>query len=147
MFKDPISLLKFEHAVIRIRSDMALRTLGCGVGWTLLEELHSFVVGWHARIEDVYVFPLLGDEVKPFSNDHMLISKYGDAVIKEKRKDWAERYVKILLEHNLNEEERVFRDLDTSVMGAILEELLKYEPYERITGVRVKNLLGTPSSP
>jgi len=31
MFKDPISLLKFEHAVIRIRSDMALRTLGCGV--------------------------------------------------------------------------------------------------------------------
>jgi Uncharacterized conserved protein len=117
------------------------------VGWTLLEELHSFVVGWHARIEDVYVFPLLGDEVKPFSNDHMLISKYGDAVIKEKRKDWAERYVKILLEHNLNEEERVFRDLDTSVMGAILEELRKYEPYERITGVRVKNLLGTPSSP
>ncbi|WP_245544512.1 hypothetical protein [Metallosphaera yellowstonensis] len=51
------------------------------------------------------------------------------------------------MEHNLNEEERVFRDLDTSVMGAILEELRKYEPYERITGVRVKNLLGTPSSP
>lgn len=139
---DPISLLKFEHSMIRVRTGIALRTLDCVEGWKILEEVHSFVVGWHARVEDVYVFPLLGEESRPFSNDHLLISKYGDAVLKERRTDWAERYVKILLDHNLNEEVKLFRGkrVDSSVMEEVIAAVLKYEPYERITGIRVEEL-------
>ncbi|WP_373279953.1 hemerythrin domain-containing protein [Metallosphaera hakonensis] len=144
MFRDPISLLKFEHSVIRVRSGIILRTLECEEGWKLFEELHSFVVGWHARVEDLYVFPLLGEESKPFSNDHMLISKYGDAVLKERRRDWAERYIKILLDHNLNEELKLFKakEVDPSVMEKIISNMTKYGPYENFTGIRLEDIRG-----
>ncbi|MCG3109119.1 hypothetical protein L3N51_01409 [Metallosphaera sp. J1] len=137
---DLLDLLRFEHAVIRLRFSIAQEILDQNPqqGLSLLWETHSFVVGWHARIEDKYVFPLLGDKAKPFSNDHLLIDKYGTSAISQGRKDWIQKYVKIVLDHNLNEEEKLFVEpLNLSgLWNEILEEIKRYSDYTKITGMR-----------
>ena len=139
MITDPISLLNYEHAVLRVRFQAVLQCVDTERGWKMLEELHNFVVNWHARIEDKYVFPILegmGINLKPLSNDHLLIEKYGNSVLRERRKDWVERYAKIVMDHNLNEEKLFPPKLDNAeVMKAILEEMREFSGYYEFTGL------------
>ena len=139
MITDPISLLKYEHAVLRVRFQAILQCVDTERGWKMLEELHNFVVNWHARIEDKYVFPILegmGINLRPLSNDHLLIEKYGNSVLRERRKDWVERYAKIVMDHNLNEEKLFPPKLDNAdVMKAILEEMRGFKGYFEFSGL------------
>jgi hemerythrin superfamily protein len=133
---DLIELLKFEHGIIRIRFyflekvDNSLQEL---------ETLHDFIVNVHAKMEDLYVFKDI-PEAKPYSNDHKLIEKYGDTIIKEKRKDWVPRYMKIVLDHNLNEEKYVFPKVKER-KGLVLDIIEQYgfENYQKITGIDIRN--------
>ncbi|MEM3972645.1 MAG: hemerythrin domain-containing protein [Saccharolobus sp.] len=138
MINDPISLLKFEHAIFRVRFQAILNCLDLEQSWKMLEIAHNFIVNWHAKIEDTYVFPILESmkiNVKPLSNDHLLIQKYGNAVLKERRRDWAERYIKIVIDHNFNEEKIFPKQIDTSIMRKILEEMKNYSGYSEFTGL------------
>ncbi|MCH1770388.1 MULTISPECIES: cation-binding protein [Metallosphaera] len=137
-----LDLLRFEHAVIRLRFSIAMEILDRDpeLGLSLLRDTHNFVVKWHAMIEDKYVFPSFGDKAKPFSNDHLLIDKYGTNSISQGRKDWIQRYVKIVLDHNLNEERELFvMPVDQGSWSKILEEIRRYPDYTRITGMRVES--------
>jgi len=142
MIKDPIDLLKFEHAILKVRFRIILDFLNyCEeASFRIFEETHNFIVRWHAMIEDKYVFPAYGDKAKPLSNDHLLIEKYGNSIIEQKRKDWLERYVNIVLDHNRNEEEQLFiekRFLDNS-WSEIIKEYVKYsDNYLKITGLKL----------
>ncbi len=137
----PVDLLYFEHSVLRVRYSTALSLLnGCEeAAFQLLQDTHRFVVDWHAKIEDKYFFPSLGDKAKPFSNDHLLIEKYGSSAITQRRKDWIERYVKIVLDHNLNEEKELFPyvSMDESLMDSILGEAKAFPRYSEITGLKL----------
>ncbi|BBD73430.1 hypothetical protein HS1genome_1819 [Sulfodiicoccus acidiphilus] len=142
-FSNPVDLLRFEHAVLRVRFSAALRALNCDVGWQILEETHGFIVGWHAPIEDNYVFQLFPAEAtRPFTNDHLLIRNYGDGVLRERRRDWAERYVKVVLDHNANEEERLFvlpidEGRTVEVTRRVVLKLKEFPRYGELTGVRL----------
>ncbi|AOL16577.1 cation-binding protein [Sulfolobus sp. A20] len=141
--KSPIDLLYFEHSILRVRFSIALSLLDKSENEAIeiLEKTHDFIVNWHAKIEDKYVFPLFGDKAKPFSNDHLLIEKYGGSAIKERRKDWIKRYVKIVLDHNLNEEVMLFSDsivIKEDVMKYILDDAKKYPLYSELTGLRLQ---------
>ncbi|QKR00667.1 cation-binding protein [Metallosphaera tengchongensis] len=140
--RDPIDLLLFEHCVLRVRYSISLSLLeSCEEkALELLKETHEFVVHWHARIEDKYVFPMYGEKAKAMSNDHLLIEKYGYSAINQRRKDWISRYVKIVLDHNLSEEETLFKDRVATggdVMRSILDEMVKFSGYFNVTGLRV----------
>ncbi|TRM88305.1 cation-binding protein [Sulfolobus sp. E3] len=141
--KSPIDLLYFEHSILRVRFSIALSLLDKSENEAIeiLEKTHDFIVNWHAKIEDKYVFPLFGDKAKPFSNDHLLIEKYWGSAIKERRKDWIKRYVKIVLDHNLNEEVMLFSDsivIKEDVMKYILDDAKKYPLYSELTGLRLQ---------
>ncbi|BCU67802.1 hypothetical protein HS7_12390 [Sulfolobales archaeon HS-7] len=135
--KDPISLLRFEHSIIRVRSSLALASLDWEIGWIMLKDLYTFVTEWHAKIEDIYVFPLLGVQSKPFSNDHLLLEKYGKSCLNERRRDWAERFISILIEHNINEERNLFPDeMDAPItMQRIVANAKEYKDYFAMTGL------------
>jgi hemerythrin superfamily protein len=142
--KSPIDLLYFEHSILRVRFSISLSLLEkCeDDAIEILEKTHDFVVNWHAKIEDKYIFPLFGDKAKPFSNDHLLIEKYGNSAIKERKKDWIKRYVKIVLDHNLNEEVILFNNasnviIKEDIMKYILDDVKKYPSYSEITGLRL----------
>ncbi|BDB99539.1 hemerythrin domain-containing protein [Saccharolobus caldissimus] len=138
--RDPLDLLLFEHSVLRIRYTIALSLLDrCeDEAFRILSETHDFVVNWHAKIEDKYLFPLYGEKAKPLHNDHLLIEKYGNSVIKDRIKNWVPRYVKIVLDHNKNEEVILFPlKINTEgIMEKILKEMEKYPKYFEITGLR-----------
>ena len=138
MISDPISLLKYEHAILRVRFQTISQCLNFEEGWRMLENAHQFIINWHAKIEDKYVFPVLegmGINVKPLSNDHLLIEKYGNSVLKERRKDWAERYIRIVIDHNLNEEKIFPKKLDDEIMKKILADMKNYQGYFEFTGL------------
>nr|MCL7344577.1 hemerythrin domain-containing protein [Candidatus Aramenus sulfurataquae] len=141
--RKPVDLLYFEHAVLRVRYSIALSLMdNCEEkAIQLLQETHRFVVDWHAKIEDKYFFPLLGDKARPFTNDHLLIEKYGSSAISQRRRDWIERYVKIVLDHNLNEERELFPilSLEDNVLEKIFEEAKAYPNYSSITGLRLED--------
>ncbi|ARM76898.1 hemerythrin domain-containing protein [Acidianus manzaensis] len=137
---NPIDLLKFEHAIFRVRFSIIERLLNnCdNDAFYLLQETHEFIINWHAKIEDKYIFLFYGDAAKRFHSDHLLIEKYGNSIIKEKRKDWAERYIKIVLDHN-NDEENILFNQNINVQSSwnnILEELKNYKDYSKYTGIR-----------
>ncbi|BCU69843.1 hemerythrin domain-containing protein [Stygiolobus caldivivus] len=138
MITDPISLLKFEHAVLRVRFQVIKDCLSSETGWEMLRTTHYFIVNWHAKIEDKYVFPVLekmGINVKPLSNDHLLIEKYGGSVLKERRRDWAERYIRIVIDHNLNEEKIFPNQLGREILKDIINDMKKFEGYSEFTGL------------
>ncbi|BFH73768.1 hypothetical protein SJAV_17120 [Sulfurisphaera javensis] len=139
---DVITLLKIEHGILRVRFQIIKELLDqCeSKAFLLLEETHNFVVKWHAMIEDKYVFPLYGEKAKPFSHDHLLIEKYGNSVLKERRKDWVERYIKIVLDHNLNEENQLFDHNVNIPLSKILGELENFKDYNKITGLDLTKL-------
>ena len=126
--------------MLRIRYNVALSLLDrCeDEAFRILYETHDFVINWHAKIEDEYFFPLYGEKAKPFHNYHLLIEKYGNSVIKERIKNWVPRYVKIVLDHNKNEEDILFLlKINTDgLMEKILKEMEKYPKYFEITGLR-----------
>ncbi|MEM0280094.1 hemerythrin domain-containing protein [Metallosphaera sp.] len=137
---NPIDLLKFEHAILRVRYSLGLQVLNSDpdLGFSLIEETHRFVIDWHAYVEDKYVFPLIGEKAKPFSNDHLLIKNYGKGAIEQRRKDWIERYVKIVLDHNSNEERELF-SIEADFMKnweLIISEMKKFNDYSKITGLK-----------
>ncbi|MCY0860133.1 MAG: hemerythrin [Sulfolobaceae archaeon] len=138
--KDTISLLLFEHAILRVRLPLLLKLKEDDL-WKEFELLHNFIVNSHARVEDVVVFPLIKQEiVKPYANDHLLIKNYGDGILKEKRKDWVERYVKIVLDHNKGEEINVFPSLKENIELEPSIKLIKEfgnEKYYYITGLEL----------
>ncbi|MBB5254817.1 hemerythrin domain-containing protein [Sulfurisphaera ohwakuensis] len=139
MITDPISLLKFEHAILRVRFQMIKECLNIELGWNMLENTHYFIVNWHAKIEDKYVFPVLekmGINVKPLSNDHLLIEKYGNSVLKEKRRDWAERYIRIVIDHNLNEEKIFPKEIEEhDILKDIIADMRNFSGYFEFTGL------------
>jgi Uncharacterized conserved protein len=138
--KDLVDLIYFEHAIIRVRlSEIRDLMSECEeTAFRKLAEVHDFVVNWHAKIEDKYLFPLLPERTKPLSNDHRLIEKFGNSVIRERRKDWVSRYVDIVINHNRNEEVLVLEDLRPLTSG-LLEKVLReaegFPNYSRITGL------------
>jgi len=138
--KDLVDLIYFEHAIIRVRlSEVRDLMSECEeAAFRKLAEMHDLVVNWHAKIEDKYLFPLLPERTKPLSNDHRLIEKFGNSVIRERRKDWVSRYVDVVINHNRNEEVLVLEDLRPLTSG-LLEEVLKeaegFPNYSRITGL------------
>ncbi|BAB66673.1 hemerythrin domain-containing protein [Sulfurisphaera tokodaii] len=138
MIIDPISLLKFEHSILRVRFQMIKECLNIELGWKMLENTHYFIVNWHAKIEDKYVFPVLekmGINVKPLSNDHLLIEKYGNSVLKERRKDWAERYIRIVIDHNLNEEKIFPKEIERDILKDIITDMRNFSGYFEFTGL------------
>lgn len=139
---DVITLLKIEHGILRVRFEIVKDLISeCEAkAFTLLEETHNFIVRWHAMIEDKYVFPFYGEKAKPLSHDHLLIEKYGNSVLKERRKDWVERYIKIVLEHNLNEENLLFKDYVNIPLSEIRNEVDSFKDYSKITGLDLSRL-------
>lgn len=139
---NPIDLIKFEHVVFRIRFSIIEELLGkCDEeAFSLAKETHNFIVNWHARIEDRYIFPFYREKAKSLQNDHLLIEKYGNAAITQKRKDWLQRYIKIVLDHNTNEEIILFtqdvKDIQ-QVWDKILSEMKSFDAYMKITGVKI----------
>lgn len=141
IFSNPIDLIKFEHAIFKVRFSIIQDLMNSCEDevFKLVRETHEFIVNWHARIEDKYVFPFYGEKAKPLQNDHLLIEKYGNNVLAQRRKDWLERYIKIVLDHNRNEEELLFTQL-VQIQGVwdnILSELKAYKDYEKITGLKI----------
>jgi len=138
--KDLVDLIYFEHAIIRVRlSEVRDLMSECEeTAFRKLAEIHDLVVNWHAKIEDKYLFPLLPERTRPLSNDHRLIEKFGNSVIRERRKDWVSRYVDVVINHNRNEEVLVLEDLRPLTSG-LLEKVLKeaegFPNYSRITGL------------
>ena len=138
--RDLVDLIYFEHAIIRVRlSEVRDLTSECEeTAIRKLAEIHDFVVNWHAKIEDKYLFPLIPERTKPLSNDHRLIEKFGNSVIRERRKDWVSRYVDVVIDHNRNEEVLVLEDLRPLASG-LLEKVLReaegFPNYSRITGL------------
>ena len=138
--RDLVDLIYLEHAIIRVRlSEVRDLMSECEkTAFRKLAEIHDFVVNWHAKIEDKYLFPLLPERTRPLSNDHLLIEKFGNSVIREKRKDWVSRYVDVVIDHNRNEEVLVLEDLRPLTSG-LLEKVLKeaegFPNYSRITGL------------
>ncbi|QGA54133.1 hemerythrin [Sulfolobus sp. E5-1-F] len=133
---DIIELLKFEHAIFRIRFYFLEKI---DDPWQELEAVHNFIVNVHAKMEDLYVFKDI-PEAKPYSNDHKLIEKYGDSIIKEKRKEWLPRYVKIVLDHNMNEEKYIFPKVKEK-KGLALDIIEQYgfENYQKMTGIDIRD--------
>ncbi|MEM0373766.1 MAG: cation-binding protein [Sulfolobaceae archaeon] len=141
MIKDPITLLKFEHSVFKIRFGIILSLLNkCeDEAFKFFEETHSFIVRWHAVIEDKFIFPAYGEKAMPLSNDHKLIEKYGNNIIQQRKKEWVERYINIVLDHNKNEETMLFteeKDIYDS-WRRIIEYYKNYPEYSRITGIEL----------
>lgn len=134
---DLIDLLEMEHSILRVRFNIIQNLLiNCNENaFVLLTETHNFVVKWHARIEDKYVFPLYGDNAKPYSHDHLLIEKYGNSVLKERKIEWIQRYIKIVLDHNLNEEKFLFAKHLNIPIRVISNELSNFQEYTKITGI------------
>jgi len=138
--RDLVDLIYFEHAIIRVRLSEVMDLMSeCEeTAFRKLAEVHHFVVNWHAKIEDKYLFPLLPERTKPLSNDHRLIEKFGNSVIRERRKDWVSRYVDVVINHNRNEEVLALEDLRPLTSG-LLEKVLKeaegFPNYSRITGL------------
>ena len=118
--KDLVDLIYFGHAIIRVRlSEVRDLMSECKeTAFRKLAEIHDLVVNWHAKIEDKYLFPLLPERTKPLSNDHRLIEKFGNSVIRERRKDWVSRYVDVVINHNRNEEVLVLEDLRPLTSGS-----------------------------
>jgi hemerythrin superfamily protein len=138
--RDLVDLIYLEHAIIRVRlSEVRDLMSECEkTAFRKLAEIHDFVVNWHAKIEDKYLFPLLPERTRPLSNDHLLIEKFGNSVIRERRKDWVSRYVDVVIDHNRNEEVLVLEDLRPLASG-LLEKVLReaegFPNYSRITGL------------
>ncbi|WP_338602266.1 hemerythrin [Sulfolobus tengchongensis] len=135
---DMIELLKFEHGVFRVRFYF-IEKLNDELLWEEVERLHNFIVNVHAKTEDFYIFKDIPD-AKPYSNDHMLIEKYGNSIIRDKRKDWLPRYIKIVLDHNLNEEKYIFPKIKEK-KELVLDVIREYgfEEYEKVTGIDIRN--------
>ncbi|AHC51944.1 cation-binding protein [Sulfolobus acidocaldarius SUSAZ] len=139
--KNPVDLIYFEHCILRVRYSIGLSLLNDDEknAINVIKKTHEFVVNWHAKIEDKYIFPLFGEKAKPYSNDHLLIERYGNSAIQQRNIEWIKRYVKIVLDHNLNEERNIFIDKVQAqdVMNAILKEMRSYPSYEEITGLKI----------
>ncbi|NON61253.1 MULTISPECIES: hemerythrin domain-containing protein [Acidianus] len=137
---DTTRLLLFEHAVLRIRLPLILK-LKDEEKLNEFEKLHDFVVNSHAKVEDIVVFPLVEKKiVDPYSHDHLLIKKYGDGILKDRRMDWIERYIKTVLDHNKGEEEKVFPTLKQEISLEPSIRIIKEfgnEKYYYITGLEV----------
>lgn len=144
---DLAELLMFEHAVIRIKSELI------GSDNSSFGEMNRFVLKWHANIEDEIFFPTLREQfsennelvsdVKRIGADHKLIQTLGENLEKWKSEGKEERfrerldlYVKLLREHNDLEEEALFP------YWKILPDEVKAKTMEKTVGAFNPGILG-----
>lgn len=117
---DLSELLMVEHSAIRrevrdVRDDFAK-----------FQDLNSFVINYHALIEDEIFFPAISESFKEddkfveivdrISKDHQLISKLGENLTEwhNRGKDDLVReriqlYIRLLTDHNNSEEKEIFK--------------------------------------
>jgi hemerythrin superfamily protein len=144
---DSISVLLFEHSVIRILSRNPIE-----YWYTKFNDFNDFVINCHARHEDEIVFPKLiaayEDEdfrktVMRVSADHRLIATLGGNISNWLAKGDHELlrtriplYLKVLLEHNSSEEQLLFKRWKTG-MGSSFRRIIQefgVSRYMDITG-------------
>jgi hemerythrin superfamily protein len=140
LVSNPIDLLKIEHIIIKNKLNCIklLFNANENIGWEEFSMFHNFLIKWHAYIEDKYIFPLFGEIAKPLSNDHLLIEKYGNNILNFKKKDWIDRYINIVINHNIEEERKLFPmkiNLDK-----VMEEIITEK--DRRIEVNYKDLIG-----
>ncbi len=138
---DLITLLKFEHAVFKIRFSLMYK-LPDDVFWDEFARLHRFIVDVHAKAEDLYVFPLFPEkEIHPFAADHKLIQSFGDSLLRERDRRRFERYVAVVIYHNDHEELEVFPKVARQLPVAMdVIEGYGLEEYVKIVGLDPRKL-------
>ncbi|MDG6928224.1 MAG: hemerythrin domain-containing protein [Nitrososphaerota archaeon] len=149
---DPVDLLLYEHSALRVlKSEWE-----GGYQRVDFKTLNDFVVNHHARVEDIYVFPMikasnpddldLAKSVDRISADHKLIETLGSNIVKwinSNDIDMLKRripvYWKILSEHNMTEEKAVFYRLKGTLdsVNGIVESIKSFgiDEYIKITGI------------
>ncbi|MFB6491247.1 MAG: hemerythrin domain-containing protein [Thermoproteus sp. AZ2] len=133
---DLIGLLEVEHAVLKTHF-YYLQQLPDDVAWRELERIHEFLIKVHARMEDLYVFPLFPEKVvHPFSADHKLIESFGNNILRERERRRIERYIATVIYHNDHEESDLF-PLVKRPLEIRLDVINEYgvDKYKKFTGL------------
>jgi len=147
-----IDLLLYEHSALRVLK------VEWENGYQRLDfkRVNDFVVNHHAMIEDIYVFPQIKasnssdvDLIKiidRISADHKLIATLGNNIVKwindndiEMIKRRIPLYWKILYDHNLLEENKVFFRSKGKIdnVDGIIKSIKSFgiDDYIKITGI------------
>jgi hemerythrin superfamily protein len=137
---DLVELLMVEHGIFKVRF-MYLTKLSDNEFWEEFAKIHDFIINVHAKMEDLYVFPLASDLAKPFAADHKLIEKFGSYLMSTRDRDRFERYVATVTYHNDHEETDLFPKIGTVETRMDVIRNYGIDRYRAITGINIEALI------